>query len=298
METVYIQHPISTAVSAKMESCVLALGFFDGIHTGHREIIQTAKEIARKKQLTLGVMTFYPHPKDVICPDQAPMKYLTPLPIKEERFRELGVEKLFVVKFEPVFASLSPEDFVNFYIKGLQCKHVVAGFDYHYGFKGSGNMRTLKSESAGEFEVTAIQKIEHEEEKISSTIIRHLLAAGNVEDVPNFLGDFYEIRGEVKESLSYHTHFQFAKVFVDGTYRIPAPGIYKIEVEIEGQTYQGICHQITETGNVYAILIQISYCFNLIRDQPLKIKWLQYLLGKKEEVYGADHYFTKEKLVI
>ncbi|MED4116290.1 cytidyltransferase [Priestia megaterium] len=298
METIYIQHPISTTVSAKIESCVLALGFFDGVHIGHQEIIQTAKEIARQKQLTFGVMTFYPHPKDIIFPDQAPMTYLTPLPIKEDHFREMGVEKLFVVKFEPAFASLSPEDFVNQYIKGLRCKHVVAGFDYHYGFKGNGNMKTLTNEGVGAFDVTTIHKVEHGEEKISSTAIRNLLANGNVEDVPNYLGEFYEVRGEVKESSSYHKHYQFAKVLIDSSYRMPTPGVYKIEVEIEGQTYKGICHQISEIKNSHSMLIQLSNCFIKIKGKSVRIKWLQYMFGKQEEVYDVSQYFAKEKLVI
>src|SRR4051812_48675880 len=99
METIYIRHPIAESIATEMESCVLALGFFDGVHLGHRGILETAKQIAEQKQHTFGVMTFYPHPKDILFPDRESMTYLTPLPVKEERFEKLGVEKLFIVEF-------------------------------------------------------------------------------------------------------------------------------------------------------------------------------------------------------
>lgn len=73
-----------------MESCVLALGFFDGVHIGHKGILEVAKEMAQQKQFTFGVMTFYPHPKDIINPNQGPMKYLTPLPIAFNRKCRIG----------------------------------------------------------------------------------------------------------------------------------------------------------------------------------------------------------------
>ena len=288
METIYIQHPISDSVKRRMESCVLALGFFDGVHKGHQGIMQTAKEIAKRKQLTFAVMTFYPHPSDVVNPNQAPMKYLTPLPIKEERFEQMGVEKLFVVKFDSHFASLSPEDFVNQYIIGLQGKHVVAGFDYHYGNKGKGNMEILAGEGIGKFAVTTVKKIEHSHEKISSTLIRQLLSTGNVNSIPDFLGDFYEVRGEVMHSSLYHQYNQFLKIAIDQSFTMPTPGVYKVLVEIEKKIYKGVCHQISLKDNHRSLLVHLPDCFIDTRHKKVNVKWQQYIIGKQKEAYDMS----------
>lgn len=297
METIYIQHPISESITAKMESCVLALGFFDGVHIGHQGILNEAKEIAKRKQLSFGVMTFYPHPRDIINPNHPPMKYLTPLPIKEERFEKMGVDKLFIVKFEPKFAALAPSDFVNQYINGLCCKHVVAGFDYHYGFKGKGSMETLAGEGKGSFDVTTIDKIKHGVEKISSTAIRELLLSGNVSKIPHYLGEFYEVRGQVERSSFYYKNDLFIKITLDEGYMTPAAGVYKTLVELEGQKFVGVCYQITSKESKTSLLIKIDNCQLDSIQKRVKVIWLEKVFVKKE-VYEISQYFVREELVI
>ncbi|MED5051469.1 cytidyltransferase [Anoxybacillus rupiensis] len=298
METVYIRHPISASVTAQMRPCVLALGFFDGVHLGHKEVLEAAKAAAKQKQLSFGVMTFYPHPKDIIQANEEPRKYLTPLPIKEERFREMGVEKLFVVRFTPEFARLRPKDFVVQYIVGLRCKHVVAGFDYHYGYKGKGTMATLKKEGDGKFQVTVIHPIKREQEKISSTAIRNLLAVGNVALIPSYLGDFYEIRGKVKKASIYYKNNQFLHILVDEEYMLPTPGIYKVYVEIDGQRYKGTCQQISSNGNQSFLLVQLTNCLINTYEKRVKVKWLQFSLRKAKEDHDIYQYMEGERRII
>ncbi|UZJ79362.1 FAD synthetase family protein [Fictibacillus sp. KU28468] len=295
METIYIHHPVSEAVKAEMDSCVLALGFFDGVHIGHQEILENARRIAKQKGLTFGVMTFYPHPKTVIQPDEEPMTYLTPLPLKEERFQALGVEKLFVVKFTPEFARLTPEDFVQHYILGLRCRHVIAGFDYHYGCKGKGNMETLAAD--GRFGVTMVQKVEHGQEKISSTAIRHLLSAGNMKAVPDYLGDFYEVRGVVKQTPLFYRN-QFLKVAVDALYRVPIPGVYRIQAEIDGERYDGVCHEISQSGHDTSVLLQLKDGFIDSHQKRISIMWIDFVSGKPQETHQIHHYMEVNRMVI
>ncbi|KON69459.1 cytidyltransferase [Peribacillus butanolivorans] len=298
METIYIQHPIAESIATEMESCVLALGFFDGVHIGHRGILETAKKMAKQKQCTFGVMTFYPHPKDILFPDREPMTYLTPLPVKEERFEKLGVEKLFIVEFNPDFARLSPEDFVEQYITGLRCKHVVAGFDYHYGSKGLGNMETLSNHRLGKFDVTTVHKIEHASEKISSTAIRELLAGGHVKVVPDYLGEFYEVHGDVKQNSLFYKNHQFIKVSIDKEYRVPKLGVYHIQVELDGHIYEGTCHQISIHDQRSSILLQLNDCFVDTSMKRVKVKWIDYIYGKQNEAFGVNEYTQKDEHVI
>lgn len=298
METIYIQHPIDESITSKMESCVIALGFFDGVHIGHQGILNEAKEIAMRKKLDFGVMTFYPHPRDIVNPNQPPMQYLTPLPLKEERFEQMGVEKLFIVKFTPEFAALSPELFVNQYLVGLSCKHVVAGFDYHYGSKGKGSMETLAEDGNGNFEVTTVGKIKHGVEKISSTAIRELLSTGNVSMVPDFLGQFYSVRGQVKRASLFYKHDQFLKISVDEGYMLPRAGVYRIAVEIEGKPFTGICHQISVNDNRATLLLKIDNCYLYSFQKQVKVTWLEQLYVKEMNAVDDKQYFVREELVI
>lgn len=298
METIYIQNSTDKSKLNITETCVLALGFFDGVHIGHQKILETAKQIAEQKRCTFGVMTFYPHPKDILFPYLEPMTYLTPLPSKEDRFKKLGVEKLFVVEFNPEFARISPEDFVEQYIIGLGCIHVVAGFDYHYGYKGLGNMKTLSEYHPRSLEVTTVSKIEHDDEKISSTAIRNLLDEGHVNKVPMYLGDFYEIYGEVNQSSLFYKKHPFLKLIVDKGYRMPKPGIYHIQVEIDGNHYGGTCHQISINKQQPSLLIQVKVCAVDPYKKRIKVKWLDYKYGKQNESYGMNEYMNKDELVI
>ncbi|MEY8348396.1 adenylyltransferase/cytidyltransferase family protein [Bacillus cereus] len=297
MKTIYIQHPISKTVRDETEECVLALGFFDGVHIGHKQLIQTAKEIARQKKMTLAVMTFYPHPRDIVHSAQNPMKYLTPLTVKEERFKNMGVEKLIVVKFDSAFARLPYEEFVKTYIIGFRCRHVIAGFDYHYGYMGQGNMQLLKEQGRNQFAVTTIPKIEHDHEKISSTAIRNLLKIGLVHAVPKYLDDYYEVRGKVEKSSSFYETYQFLEILVDKDYMLPASGVYRIEVEIENDIYEGVCQQVSQHDDRQALLIQLSNCNVETCGKRLKVRWIQYIF-EKQNVYEMSRYFVGDELAM
>ncbi|MBS2968451.1 cytidyltransferase [Metabacillus sp. KIGAM252] len=269
METIYLSKPPVKASAS--EECVLAFGFFDGVHFGHKGILEKARLIAAGKNCAFGVMTFYPHPSDILFPERKPMTYLTPLSVKIKRFEQLGVDKLFVIEFNPELARLSPEDFVEQYIKSLRCIHAVAGFDYHYGFKGEGSMKTLPIHGAGSFEVTSVEKIEREGTKISSTEIRRLLDAGKAEAIPDYLGDYFEVEGVVTQCSRLADHEQFASVAPDPDYRLPNKGVYQIKVQIGIRTYLGICHQITNQVNRSSLLLQVKNCPEDIRSKRLKL---------------------------
>lgn len=298
METIHLRYPIEKSSVCKRESCVLALGFFDGIHVGHRAILEKAKQIAKQKRLKFGVMTFFPHPKDILFPEKKPMKYLTPLKVKEEGFKELGVEKLFIVEFTPEFSALSPKEFVDQYICSFQCKHVVAGFDYCYGAKGKGNMATMAEHGEGEFEVTVISKVKHHYEKISSTAIRGLLAHGRVRDIPSYLGRPYQVQG----TPIYYSHVGqnniFMEIHVDRGYRLPKPGLYKLKVEVNGSSYEGVCHQMFINKTGASLLIQMKKCDGREDFNSVIISWLDFIKGEPNKLNDMNEYIQRDELVI
>ena len=128
-------------MAGESKPCVMALGFFDGLHNGHREVVKTALRMAKEKS-AVAVMSFFPHPKSVLSDGKIQVDYLMPLSEKEKMLRELGVDLFYIVEFTKEFAALSPEQYVAKYLLNLGVIHAVAGFDFSYGFKGSREFRT------------------------------------------------------------------------------------------------------------------------------------------------------------
>lgn len=277
MKVYDIHHEKKPISQIKTSPSVLALGFFDGLHLGHQKLLQEAKQIAKKKRLEFAVMTFYPHPSQMIPAKNKITKYLSPLYIKEKMMSSLGVETMYVVDFNSSFSRLSPQDFVDQYIVGANAKHVVAGFDFRYGFKGQGTMEQLKIDSANRFEVTTISKIEKNAQKISSTLIRQLLRAGRVAEIPNYLGDYYAISGKVK-TISPSSHDGYTdriNMQAEKDYVIPIHGTYHVEVNIGQETYHGMCEVTTESldGNLQ-IFLETPLAREILFGEVIHVSWI------------------------
>src|SRR5690625_811943 len=125
MEVIYLNH-LSKLDGIKDH--VMAIGFFDGVHLGHQQLLQTANRLAKTKGIESSALTFSPHPDEVIKGDKN-RKYLTPLQEKIAKIAACGIEKLYVMNFDKHFASLPPTDFMEKYIVSMNAKHVVVGFD-------------------------------------------------------------------------------------------------------------------------------------------------------------------------
>ncbi|MDF2787877.1 MAG: hypothetical protein K0S80_975 [Neobacillus sp.] len=222
METIYINLDNLADWQGKANACVMALGFFDGLHYGHREVIKTGLRIAKEKGVSLAVMSFFPHPKSVLSNGEKQIDYLIPLSVKEKILRGLGVDTFYIVEFTREFAALSPEQYVKDYLVNLRVIHAVAGFDFTYGSRGSGYLETLQDDSGGIIEVTKVEKVACRGEKISSTSIRERLVAGNVAELPDFLGCCYEIEG-MWDGQSFK---------LNPYYTLPAPGKYSVTIII------------------------------------------------------------------
>ncbi|MFP5106193.1 adenylyltransferase/cytidyltransferase family protein [Neobacillus sp. C211] len=267
METIYLNPENLADYQQKASLSVMALGFFDGIHNGHREVIKTAFQIAKERNLSLSVMSFFPHPKTVLSNGNIHVDYLMPLSDKEKIFCELGVDIFYIVEFDSEFASLSPEKFAAKYLVDLGVVHAVAGFDYTYGFRGVGNMDRLISDSGGILEVTKVDKVEYQGEKISSTCIREKLASGNIEDLSAFLGRLYEVACEWDgTSLRVRPH-----------YTLPAPGKYVVTVRGANQS-QVLEMIVTKEKELIPLKSFSELAAN--NNGVLSIIWHEQILGK------------------
>lgn len=227
METIYLNPGNLAYWQKKARPSVMALGFFDGIHIGHREVIQTAFQKAKEANLCLSVMSFFPHPKTVISNGKTQIDYLMPLSDKAGILCELGVDIFYIVEFDKEFSTLSPEKFTAKYLVDLSVVHAVAGFDYTYGSRGMGNMDRLKADSGGILEITKVDKVECRGEKISSTCIREKLARGEVEQLLEFLGRPYEVA----------CIWDGTSLKVKPHYTLPAAGRYAVTLKGNGQSH-------------------------------------------------------------
>ncbi|WP_408011315.1 adenylyltransferase/cytidyltransferase family protein [Pseudalkalibacillus sp. A8] len=238
MKTIHVRKDNLSYWQQSSEQLVVALGNFDGLHRGHCKVIETAKKIADKKELSLAVMSFFPHPKAVLGKGDDDFPYLMPLNKKVKILREMGVENFYIVEFTKNFASLSPEAFIEEYLINLGVQHVVAGFDFTYGCKGAGNMDKMKDYVADRIDITKVDKVVHRGEKIGSTGLRRRILAGHLEEVPYFL----------KRNYKTYCSWDGTVLKPDAYYIVPDEGTYYVTLKDEERVYHTSV-QIVREGN-------------------------------------------------
>ncbi|MFD2925568.1 bifunctional riboflavin kinase/FAD synthetase [Halobacillus naozhouensis] len=227
-----------------LEPSSVAVGFFDGVHKGHQEVIRTAQDRARKLGIQTAVMTFDPHPSVVLNKKVQHARYITPLSEKEDILDGMGIDYLFVVRFDQSLAALPPDQFVDEYFVGLNIKHVVAGFDFSYGHKGKGSMETLPQHAKGRLTYTVVDRIDQDHTKVSSTRIRELLKEGNVSAVNELLGREFNVEGTVVpgdrrgRTIGYPT----ANITDMEEQYVPKTGVYAVTVGYQGERYYGMAN--------------------------------------------------------
>jgi riboflavin kinase/FMN adenylyltransferase len=296
MKTIYIKHP-HDFLKENLPETVMALGYFDGIHFGHQEVIIETKRLSIKRSMKSAVMTFDPHPSVVLGhKDVQHVEYITPLADKEKLIEELGIDFLYVVHFDKEFASLLPQQFVDMYIVGLNIQHIVAGFDFSYGRLGMGTMDTLPLHSRGQFTQTVIEKVMKEHEKISSTFIRNALRNGNVDIIPSLLGRFYSIKGTVihGEKRGRTIGFPTANVQLNDAYVTPMIGVYAVQIKIGETWYNGVCNVgfkptfHDEAKSIPTIEVHIFDFKNEVYGEKVSVEWHLRLRSEKKFANVAD----------
>ncbi|MGC5324070.1 bifunctional riboflavin kinase/FAD synthetase [Brevibacillus sp. SYSU BS000544] len=239
MKTIRITYPLPSDIDAA--SCALAIGYFDGVHLGHRRVIQKAIDVAKANGWKSAVMTFDPHPREVLG-QTGYTRYLTPLEDKLEQMEKMGVDIVYVMTFDIPFSSIYPEDFISECLLPLHVKHVVVGFDYTFGYRGMGTALTLQQHSQGKYGLDIVGPVNRLGEKVSSTIIREYLHHGDVEQVRHLLGRPYKIRGVVVhgDKRGRTIGFPTANVSPDKPYLIGKNGVYGVRLTVDNKTYNGV----------------------------------------------------------
>lgn len=226
---------------------VVAIGNFDGVHRGHQAVIGEAVRRARAIGAPAGVLTFEPHPRRFFKPDIAPFQ-LTRLRTKARIMKELGVDVLYILRFDRRLAAMSAETFIDdVLVNGLGVRHVVVGYDFVFGHGRRGTPELLRARLAGSgIETTIMPPVtlaeaepdtEPEAQIYSSTAVRDALRQGDPRAAARLLGRAFEIEGRVQQGdrRGRLLGFPTANIWL-GDYVRPRLGVYAVRVRIAGKT--------------------------------------------------------------
>jgi riboflavin kinase/FMN adenylyltransferase len=226
------------------KNSIVTLGTFDGIHLGHRRIID---EVVKKAALLGGrsfLITFYPHPRKIISRENNIELLSTPSE-KAKMVESLGIVNMLIIKFTKEFSQLGPDKFIEKYIVGgIGAKEVVIGYDHHFGKGRGGDINSLKKKGKDSgFEVTIIPACDIDGDAISSTKIRRAISEGDIKHANKYLGRFYTFSGKVirGDKRGRELGFPTANLEVENNDKLlPAIGIYAVEFIVKEKKHFGL----------------------------------------------------------
>ena len=228
-----------------LESPVVTLGIFDGVHRGHRFLIDTMISRARETHGESVVMTFNPHPRLVLEKENSGLRFLSTFEEKILLLNKTGIDHLVIIEFNREFSRIKACDFVrDVLISKVRTKQLIIGHDHHFGYRGEGNFETIKdcAESLGII-VEKVNGFQFGAGTVSSSLIREELLKGDLGKANELLGYCYSIRGTVIEGkrLGRELGFPTANIWPGDMHKlVPADGVYAVEVKTGNNKYNGM----------------------------------------------------------
>jgi len=275
------------------KNAVITVGTFDGVHRGHQQLIRKIHSLAQSVTGESVLITFNPHPRIVVHPDDHQLRLLSTLDEKISLLEKEGIDNLVVVPFTKEFSTQSAREYVECFLVGqFHPAVIVIGYNHSFGHHRDGNIELLKKLSAEyNFRVEEISKQIVEDIAVSSTRIRIALEERDCELASQLLGRHYSLYGTVVEgdkigrTLGYPT----ANIAVaDSTKLIPADGIYAVTVTVEGKIYKGmlsIGYRPTVGGTKKTIEVNIFDFNKNIYNQTIELSFVKWL--RAEEKYSS-----------
>lgn len=225
---------------------VLTVGTFDGVHAGHRVLMDTVLEKAKERDARSVIVTFDPHPREIITPGKAGIKLLSTLPERRQVLEELGVDVLLVIPFDRDFSLLSAEEFISEIIyEKVGVSEFVIGYDHHFGKDREGTIETVErlGNELG-FDAKVVSRQEVGEQTVSSTAIRKAIAEeGNMESAAEMLQRRYRLSGTVVHGDKRGKKIGFPTANlnpVDARKIIPKDGVYAVTAHMDGESWKGM----------------------------------------------------------
>ncbi len=231
----------------RLNCAVVTSGTFDGVHIGHQKILARLIEISRRYQGESVVLTYWPHPRLVLHPEEDTLKLLNTFEEKAELLKDAGIGHLVRIPFTKEFSNYSSDDFIRkILVDTIGTRKLVIGYDHRFGHNREGSFEQLKQNGPKYgFEVEEIPRQDIDNVGVSSTRIRNALAAGDIETATHFLGRPYSITGRVipGDKLGRLLGFPTANVEIDTKFKlIPVDGIYAVTVKHEQRQYKAMMY--------------------------------------------------------
>ena len=232
---------------SRLANAVVTSGTFDGVHLGHQKILTRVKEIAEKNAGETVVITFWPHPRLVLKPDDQSLQLLNTFEEKAELMKEQGIQHLLRIPFTKEFSQLSSTDFIiKILVEKIGTRKLVIGYDHRFGKNREGSFDQLKVDGPKYgFEVEEIPRQDIDHVAISSSQIRKALEDGNVLVAEHLLGRPYSLSGRVikGDRLGRKLGYPTANLDIDSHHKlIPADGIYAVLITHEHAVYDGMLY--------------------------------------------------------
>jgi len=270
---------------------IVTIGTFDGVHLGHQKILSRLKELKEKTGLKTVVLTFEPHPRKVLFPEQKDLKLITLIDEKLELLDKYGVDVTVVYPFTKQFSEMdSPFYIEEVLLRSLKVKYLVVGYDHKFGKNRSGDINTLKQLSAkGAFLLEEISAIDIDHIAISSTKIRKSIEEGNIELANEYLGHPFALQGTVVKGkqLGRTLGYPTANIKPEGEEKlVPKIGVYFVEVMVENKNYYGMMsigiNPTTDSDTAIKLEVNIFNFNQDIYGKTIKLNFLKRLRDEKK----------------
>lgn len=224
----------------KLDHAVVTIGTFDGVHYGHQKIIKRLCELAKATGGESVILTFFPHPRMIIDPENQDLKMINTIREKAQILEDLGIDHLIITPFTRDFSNLTADEYIkNILVDTIGTKQLIVGYDHRFGKDRKGGMAELLAYAQRYgYTVEQIPEQDINDVAVSSTKIRKALLDGDVALAAEYLGYFFSINGPVikGDKIGRTIGFPTANIFVEETYKlIPSDGIYAVTVEMDGE---------------------------------------------------------------
>ncbi len=266
----------------KTQSTALTIGTFDGVHIGHRKILERLINDAKNSGLKATVLTFFPHPRMVLQKD-SDLKLLNTVDEKAQILKEIGLDYLIVHPFTKEFSRLTATEFVrDLLVNELKAKKIIIGYDHRFGRNRNANITDLIAfgNTLG-FEVDEIEAQEVNDVSVSSTKIRKALENGDIITANNYLGYNYMLTGQVKKGkgLGRKLSFPTANISIKEPYKlIPKNGVYFVKSNLNGKLVYGMMNigfNPTVDGSTKNIEVHFFDFTENLYDQSIQVRILE-----------------------
>ena len=272
---------------------IVTVGTFDGVHLGHKSIFDKLNKLADENSLEIVLLTFSPHPRHVLFPQNQNLKLIDTDEEKIEKIKQLGVQHLIIHEFTKEFSRTTSTDFVkNILVNKLNIEHLVVGHDHQFGKNREGSFEELVDlAEVYNFDIHRVEAFERENIKISSTKIRNAISSGNITHANNLLGSNFFLIGQVEkgDQLGRKIGYPTANLKINKYKILPNPGVYYVSIMYKDVNYFGmlnIAHDSYKTevhifnfdSNIYNQKIKVIF-FDRLRDE---IKFENHSLLKKQ----------------